>query len=119
MGLDGRCSPHSQVWRGVDMLVKKKYMLASLWKKNNYKKRWNRCLTTTAYTLRRFRGPSSYCSASENAGSIWQVTGVTAVLQNRAHREQAPVRVCEVYPAVLDHVWPHTSWEKRPGEVGN
>lgn len=25
MGMDGRCSPHSQVWRGVDMLVKKKY----------------------------------------------------------------------------------------------
>lgn len=82
------------------------------------RKWWNTRLTTTTYALRGFGGPPSYCGASEDAGSVWQIAGVTAVLQNCTHREQAPVGVCEVYPAVLDHVWPHTSWEKRPRDRG-
>lgn len=68
-------------------------------------------LTAAAYAPRWIGGPSSYCGAGEDAGSIGQVTSVTDVLQHRAHREGLPVGFCEVDPAVLDHVWPHTSWE--------
>lgn len=75
-------------------------------------------LTTTAYTLRGFRGPASHCSAGEDAGSVWQVTRVTAILQYGAHRKGAPVGFCEVYPAVLDHIWPHASWEVKVREEG-
>lgn len=63
--------------------------------------------------MRRFRGPASQCGAGKDAGSVWQVTRVTAVLQYCAHRERAPVGFCKVYPAVLDHIWPHTSWEEK------
>lgn len=66
-------------------------------------------LTAAAYALRRFRGPATYCGAREDAGSVRQVTRVTAVLQYCAHWKGSPVGFCEVYPAVLDHVWPHTS----------
>ena len=66
--------------------------------------------------MRRFRGPASQCGAGKDAGSVWQVTRVTAVLQYCAHRERAPVGFCEVYPAVLDHIWPHTSWKEREGK---
>lgn len=65
--------------------------------------------SSTAYTVRRVGGPSSQCGAGEDVGSIWQVTRVTAVLQYCTYREGSPVGFCEVYPAVLDHVWPHAS----------
>lgn len=38
------------------------------------------CLTTTTYTLRRFRGPSPQWGTGEDAGPIWQITRVAAVL---------------------------------------
>lgn len=37
-------------------------------------------LTAAAYALRRFGGPAAYCGAGEDAGSVRQVTRVTAVL---------------------------------------
>jgi len=69
--------------------------------------------------VRRVRGPASDCAAGEDAGSVWQVTRVTAVLQYCAHREGAPVGFCEVYPAVLDHIGPHTSWEEKTKQMRN
>lgn len=66
-------------------------------------------LTAAAYAPGRVGGPASYRGAGEDAGSVRQVTGVTDVLQHRAHREGFPVGFREVYPAVLDHAWPHTS----------
>jgi len=63
--------------------------------------------------MRRFRGPAAQCGAGEDAGSVGQVTGVTAVLQHCAHRERAPVGFCEVHPAVLDHIRPHASLDEK------
>lgn len=75
--------------------------------------RWREYLTTTANATWRLRGPVSHWGAGEDGGSLSQVTRITGILQHCAHRERTPVGFCQVDPAVLDHVWPHTSWEER------
>jgi len=68
--------------------------------------------TITAYTARRFRGPVFQTGAGEEAGSLQQVTRVTAVLKDCAHREQAPVSVCQISWAVLHHRGSYTTFKK-------
>lgn len=69
--------------------------------------------TVSADTARRFRGPVSQRGAGEEAWSVRQVTGVTAVLQYCSHRERAPVRIRQISRAMLDGRGPYTPFTKR------
>lgn len=75
-----------------------------------------RGLTVAANTAGRLWGPVPHRGADDGAASDGQVTGVTRVLDDCAHREQAAVAVCQIRRAVLQCGRSNTTFTRRQNE---